>query len=92
MQYSGLLVGCALFATMFIARWMCIKGEYYFGKKFCIVFAILGFVGVAAALFIENIILSSILSIIGFVSLWGIHETIEQTRRVKKGWFPKRKK
>ncbi|NPA44424.1 MAG: DUF4491 family protein, partial [Chlorobi bacterium] len=40
----------------------------------------------------ENLISSVILSVTGFVFLWGINETIEQEERVNKGWFPKKDK
>ncbi|MDR3226952.1 MAG: DUF4491 family protein [Prevotellaceae bacterium] len=91
-NFSGIIVGLALFVIIYVSQWACIKGEYYFTKKFWIVFLIIGIAGIAASLFIDNIIVSSIFSILGFVSLWGIGETIKQEERVKKGWFPKRQK
>ncbi|MDR2125361.1 MAG: DUF4491 family protein [Prevotellaceae bacterium] len=91
-QFSGVITGASLFVIIYISQWACIKGEYYFTKKFWIVFLITGITGIAISLFAQNIIISSISSIFGFVSLWGIGETIQQEKRVKKGWFPKRKK
>ncbi|MDR3287483.1 MAG: DUF4491 family protein [Prevotellaceae bacterium] len=92
LQFSGIIVGFALFVIIYASQWICIKGEYYFTKKFWIVFLLIGIAGIAASLFIGDIVVSSIFSILGFVSLWGIGETIQQEERVKKGWFPKRQK
>ncbi|MDR2064878.1 MAG: DUF4491 family protein [Prevotellaceae bacterium] len=91
-QFSGIIVGFSLFVIIYISRWACIKGEYYFTKKFWIVFLIAGITGISISLFLENIIISSISGIFGFVSLWGIGETVKQEERVKKGWFPERQK
>ncbi|MDR2652992.1 MAG: DUF4491 family protein [Prevotellaceae bacterium] len=91
-QFAGIIVGALLLVIIYISQWACIKGEYYFTKKFWIVFLIMGITGISISLFLENIIISSICSIFGFVSLWGIGETIMQEKRVKKGWFPKRQK
>lgn len=48
--------------------------------------------GVAASLWVENLILSILLAVWGASSLWGIGELFEQRERVAKGWFPKREK
>jgi len=45
-----------------------------------------------AALFIENIYLSSFLGVFGASALWGIGELFAQRKRVEKGWFPKNPK
>jgi hypothetical protein len=91
-QFAGITVGVSLLFIIYTSQWACIKGEYYFTKKFWIVFLITGITGISISLFSENIIISSIFSLFGFVSLWGIGETIQQEKRVKKGWFPKRQK
>jgi hypothetical protein len=41
-----------------------------------------------AALFTENVYLSSFLGVFGASALWGIGELFAQKRRVEKGWFP----
>jgi hypothetical protein len=88
---DGVLVGASLIVIMWIGRMACIRGEYYFTKKFWVVFLFTGIISVVLALFVESLIFSSILSIFGFTFLWGIHEIIEQEERVRKGWFPERK-
>ena len=47
-----------------------------------------GLAFVAAAFFIENVIISSILGVTGASLLWGIGELFAQKKRVEKGWFP----
>jgi hypothetical protein len=40
----------------------------------------------------ENIIISSLMGVLGFSLFWSIHELFEQKRRVEKGWFPENQK
>lgn len=91
-NFSGFIVGAATFTIIFISRYLCIKGEYYFTKRFWIIFLLIGILSIFGALLIKNMILSSVLSINGFTFLWGIGEIIEQEERVNKGWFPKNPK
>ncbi len=92
MEYAGLIVGAWVFIIIVFARWLCIWGEYHFTKKFWIVFLIVGLAGLAVAAVVDNLILSVMAASAGFIFLWGIHETIEQEERVKKGWFPKKER
>lgn len=66
-----------------------IWGEYYFSKKIWPVFLAVGLTLLAGALFCKGKILSPLLSIAGFCSLWSIKELFEQEKRVQKGWFAK---
>ncbi|NPA36950.1 MAG: DUF4491 family protein [Chlorobi bacterium] len=91
METSGIIAGAAVFIIIVIARRLCIWGEYHFTKKFWIFFLIVGVISVSASIFVSDLLLSAILSANGFIFLWGIHETIEQEERVKKGWFKKKK-
>ncbi len=90
-NYTGLLVGAATFVIIAISRYACIKCEYYFTKKFWVVFFLIGIISIAGSLFVHELVISAILGINGFSFLWGIGEIIEQEKRVEKGWFPKRK-
>ena len=90
MEFSGIGAGFALFVIIYIGHWACIKGEYHCTKKIWVAFLIVGLVSIVASVFIEHTVVSSIFSILGFVSLWGIGEVIEQEKRVRKGWFPKK--
>ncbi len=89
-EISGLTVGLCVFVIIMLARWLCIWGEYHFTKKFWIFFFVVGVIAVISALLVHNLLISTILSALGFIFLWGIHETIEQEKRVEKGWFPKK--
>lgn len=88
LNLSGLIVGAACFLIIVVSRWSCIVGEYYFTKKLWIAFLLFGLLCIGSAFFMINIMLSSIVAMLGFTYLWGIGEIIEQEERVKKGWFP----
>ncbi|NPA68268.1 MAG: DUF4491 family protein [Chlorobi bacterium] len=90
LNLSGLIIGAVVFAVIIFARRLCIWGEYHFTKKFWIFFFVTGLAATIASLFFKNILLSAGMSAFGFIFLWGIHETIEQEERVKKGWFKKK--
>lgn len=96
MNINGLILGALSFLIIGIWHPIVIKGEYYLGKKVCIViFAFVGAISVGASLFIKHDIVSTVLALFGFSALWGIGEVIHQEKRVAKGWFPanpKRKK
>ena len=58
------------------------------GSRLWWIFLLLGLACIAAALFVESIIGSAALGIIGASLLWSIGELFEQKERVRKGWFP----
>lgn len=89
MHAQGLIIGAAVFLIIGIFHPLVIKGEYYFSKKIWPAFLICGILFILISLFIENTLLSSILGVTGFSSLWSILEIFEQEKRVQKGWFPK---
>jgi hypothetical protein len=91
-ELSGIIIGSWIFIIIIIARKLCIWGEYQFTKKFWIFFFTTGILSTIFSIFVKNTIFSIMLSSAGFIFLWGIHETIEQEQRVKKGWFPKKEK
>ncbi|PKP30838.1 MAG: DUF4491 domain-containing protein [Bacteroidetes bacterium HGW-Bacteroidetes-17] len=88
----GIILGFASFLIIMFSRYSCIAGEYHFTKKLWIVFLIVGILAVLISFLLTNIIVSTIVAIIGFNYLWGINEIIEQENRVNKGWFPKNPK
>lgn len=69
-----------------------IKTEYYTGTSLWWLFLICGLAALVGALFVENVICSSLLGVVGASLLWSIGELFEQRKRVKKGWFPKNPK
>jgi len=89
---SGLVIGICTFLSIGFFHPVVVKTEYYWGTKFWWVFLLLGILGTIASLFIDNILVASLLGVFAFSSLWTIKELFEQEERVKKGWFPKNPK
>ena len=87
-QFYGLIIGAATFLIIGLFHPLVIKGEYYFGVKIWWVFLLLGLLGIAGSLLIANEMISILLGVFAFSSLWGIGEVFEQRKRVQKGWFP----
>lgn len=90
MNFEGLIIGVCTFLTIGLFHPIVIKTEYHFGVRVWWVFLLLGLVGVAASLVVENTILSTLLGVFAFSSFWSIKELFEQRERVRKGWFPKK--
>ena len=89
---GGLFIGICTFLIIGHFHPIVVKAEYYWGTRCWWIFLILGIAGVFASLSIDNVILSSLLGVFAFTSLWTIKEVFEQEDRVKKGWFPKNPK
>ena len=88
MYFAGIILGAAVFLIIGIGHPIVIKLEYYYGKQSWWVLLVVGLIALAASLFIENTILSSIFGAFAFSKFWGIHELIAQEKRVLRGWFP----
>lgn len=88
MNLNGLIIGLATFCIIGLFHPIVIKTEYYIGKHVWPVFLVVGILFILFSSMFENIMISSILGVVGFSSLWSIQELIEQEARVKKGWFP----
>lgn len=85
---EGPLIGIATFLTIGFFHPVVVKTEYHFGTRPWWIFLLIGVGGTAAALFIENVLLSAVISVVAFSSLWTIKELFEQEERVIKRWFP----
>ena len=92
MNFLGIIIAIITFLVIGLFHPIVIKAEYYFGVKCWWVFALAGAVFLALSLFIENVVASSVLGVIGCSSFWSILEIFEQRERVRKGWFPKNPK
>lgn len=92
MNFLGIIIAVVTFLVIGLFHPIVIKAEYYFGVKCWWAFALAGAIFLALSLFIENIIASSVLGVIGCSSFWSILEIFEQRERVRKGWFPKNPK
>jgi hypothetical protein len=92
LTWQGVILGAATFPTIGIFHPIVIKTEYYFGTRPWWIFLLLGLVCSVAALLIQDIFWSALLSIVGFSSFWTIKELFDQKKRVEKGWFPRNPK
>ena len=88
MQWLGLVIGIVTFIIIGVFHPVVIKAEYHFGKRIWPIFLVSGLICAIGALFIPQLWVSALLSVLGFTLLWSIRELFEQEERVKKGWFP----
>lgn len=91
-NFDGLLIGISVFLIIGLFHPIVIKTEYYTGTRFWWVFLLLGIIGTVGTLFIENVLISSLIGVFSFCCFWTIKELFEQKERVEKGWFPKNPK
>lgn len=88
MHFIGIVIGVISFLSIGVFHPIVIKAEYHFSKSCWPVFLIAGVVLMCVSLFMENVVLSSALAVVGMSSWWSILELFEQEKRVQKGWFP----
>ena len=91
-NFDGLLIGIATFLIIGLFHPVVVKAEYYWGTGCWWIFLVLGIVGTVAALWVTNVLWSSLLGVFAFSSFWTIKEIFEQEERVRKGWFPENPK
>ncbi len=92
MNFEGLLIGVFTFLIIGVSHPIVIKTEYYFGTRPWWVYLLVGIAALAAALFVEDVIVSSLLGVLSFTAFWAIKELFEQEQRVERGWFPRNPK
>lgn len=92
MNYSGIIVGAAVFLSIGICHPAVIKMEYHWGKQSWWVWLVIGLLCAGCSLAVKNQIVSTIIGGFAFSCLWGIHEMFLQEKRVLKGWFPENPK
>ena len=93
-NFAGIIIALSTFLIIGLCHPLVIKQEYYTGTRYWWVWLIIGIACVSVALFLKNIIASSLLGVTGASFLWGIGELFSQKKRVEKGWFhmnPKRR-
>ena len=86
--FTGIIIAVSTFLIIGIFHPIVIKVEYYWGTRLWWIFLVLGLISIMVALLIANVIVSSILGVIGASLLWSIGELFEQKKRVERGWFP----
>ena len=82
MYFTGITIAVMTFLTIGIWHPIVIKTEYYWGTRPWILYLLIGIVCCLAALFVENVYISSFLGVFGASSLWGIGELFSQRKRV----------
>lgn len=92
LNFEGLLIGISTFVIIGLFHPIVIKTEYYFGTKPWWIYLVAGMAALAAAIFVENLLASSILGVFSFSAFWAIKELFEQKERVERGWFPRNPK
>lgn len=92
MNFSGIIIGAATFLCIGMFHPIVIKAEYHFGVGCWWAFLLAGLICTSVSLFIENMVLSTLLGVVAFSSFWSILELFKQRGRVKKGWFPQNPK
>jgi hypothetical protein len=65
-----------------------IKAEYYWGTRCWWIFLLLGILTLAGSVWVDDLLISSLLGVFSFSSFWTIKEVFDQRKRVLKGWFP----
>lgn len=94
-QLGGIVIGISTFLIIGLFHPVVIKAEYYWGTRCWWFFLVLGIAGIIGSLYVEDLLISSLLGVFSFSSFWTIKEIFDQRKRVLKGWFPmnpKRKK
>ena len=92
MNFTGIIIGAAVFLSIGICHPITIKLEYYFGRKGWWGFFIPGVICTVISLLLDNYIYSTIVAAFAFSCFWGIHEVFQQEMRVLRGWFPENPK
>lgn len=92
MSFTGIIIAALCFLSIGVFHPVVVKAEYHFSKKIWPVFLAIGVILLVISMFVQNVILQSLLGAVGCSSLWSIKELFEQEHRVKKGWFPENPK
>lgn len=91
-HFTGIIIAISTFLIIGLCHPLVIKAEYYTGTKLWWVFLLVGLGCIFAAVCVADVIISSLLGVLGASLLWAIGELFQQVKRVEKGWFPKNPK
>ena len=92
MYFTGLIIAVSTFLIIGVFHPVVIKCEYYFGTRPWWIYLLTGLAALGAALFVEDMIISSLLGVLSFTAFWAIKELFEHEQRVERGWFPRNPK
>ena len=82
MYFTGIIIAIMTFLAIGIWHPIVIKTEYYWGTRPWVLYLLVGICCCVAALFTENVYLSSFLGVFGASALWGIVELFSLKKRV----------
>jgi hypothetical protein len=85
---GGVVIGISTFLIIGLFHPIVIKAEYYWGTRCWWIFLLLGILTLAGSVWVDNLLISSLLGVFSFSSFWTIKEVFDQRKRVLKGWFP----
>lgn len=87
MNFFGILIGLVTFTIIGLGFPLVIRGERHFGYWSWVYMMGIGFLFIAASLFIQNDWGSVIIGVTGATFVWGSTELKEQAVRAELGWF-----
>ena len=85
---GGVVIGISTFLIIGLFHPIVIKAEYYWGTRCWWIFLLLGILTLAGSVWVDDLLISSLLCVFSFSSFWTIKEVFDQRKRVLKGWFP----
>lgn len=88
----GIAIGICTFLIIGIFHPLVIKGEYYLGQKANWFFLIGGIIAAIACVLVKDAFWQSLLGVTSCSCFWSILEVRQQRERVRKGWYPARRK
>jgi ABC-type Co2+ transport system permease subunit len=89
-NFQGILAGAASFVIIGLLHPVVIWAEYRFTKSCWWAFLVAGLLATGGSVFVDSVLISCVLAVLGFSLLWCIKELYEQEERVRKGWYPAR--
>ena len=75
---GGIVIGISTFLIIGLFHPVVIKAEYYWGTRCWWIFLLLGIVGIIGSLYVNDLLISSLLGVFYFSSFWTIKEVFDQ--------------
>ena len=69
---GGIVIGISTFLIIGLFHPVVIKAEYYWGTRCWWIFLLLGIVGIIGSLYVDDLLISSLLGVFSFSSFWTI--------------------
>jgi hypothetical protein len=85
MQYAGIILGVVTFAMIGVLHVAVVKIERIWGSQIWPLFIVLGLTFGVASLLVDDVLLSALLGVNGFLFAWSGPELKKQKERVEHG-------